>query len=48
MARSAILLLSDPVLHRHMADTACTRVQEHFCVDLVVPMYERYYEQIRG
>jgi L-malate glycosyltransferase len=48
MAASAIAVLSDPSLHYRIAETACTRVREHFCVDLVVPMYERYYEQVRG
>lgn len=48
MAASAIALLSDPVLHRSVADAACSRVRERFCVDLVVPMYEGYYEEILG
>jgi L-malate glycosyltransferase len=44
MAASAIALLTDPSLHTSVADAACSRVREQFCVDLVVPMYERYYE----
>ena len=48
MAQSAIALLSDPALHVSVADAACSRVRERFCVDLVVPMYERYYERILG
>jgi N-acetyl-alpha-D-glucosaminyl L-malate synthase BshA len=47
MAKSAIALLTDPTMHGRIADAACRRVREHFCVDLVVPMYERYYERVR-
>ncbi len=46
MAQSAIALLTDADLHYRIAETACSRVREHFCVDLVVPMYERYYEHV--
>ena len=48
MARSAVALLTDPALHVSVADAACSRVREQFCVDLVVPMYERYYERVLG
>jgi L-malate glycosyltransferase len=46
MAHSAIALLTDPALHYRISETACARVREHFCVDLVVPMYEHYYEHV--
>ncbi len=46
MAADAIALLRDPDLHRRVADAAIARVREEFCVDRVVPMYERYYERI--
>ena len=46
MAGDAIALLTDPVLHRAIADAARARVQDEFCVDRVVPMYERYYERV--
>ena len=46
MAESAIALLTDPALHVSVADAACSRVREQFCVDLVVPMYERYYSSV--
>ena len=46
MAASAVALLTDAALHRRIADAACRRVREHFCVDLVVPMYERYYQRV--
>jgi len=46
MAASAIQLLTDPRLRADVAETAFTRVREQFCVDLVVPMYERYYARM--
>jgi N-acetyl-alpha-D-glucosaminyl L-malate synthase BshA len=46
MAASTVTLLRDPALHGRIADAACRRVREHFCVDLVVPKYERHYEQV--
>ena len=46
MAGDAIALLTDPVLHRTIADAARARVRNEFCVDRVVPMYERYYERV--
>jgi N-acetyl-alpha-D-glucosaminyl L-malate synthase BshA len=48
MAQSAVALLTDPALHVSVADAACSRVREQFCVDLVVPMYERHYERVLG
>jgi N-acetyl-alpha-D-glucosaminyl L-malate synthase BshA len=46
MAASVVALLTDAALHRRVADAACRRVGEEFCVDRVVPMYERYYERV--
>jgi glycosyltransferase involved in cell wall biosynthesis len=46
MAASAISLLTDPVLHHYVAESSCTRVREQFCVDMVVPMYEEFYERV--
>jgi N-acetyl-alpha-D-glucosaminyl L-malate synthase BshA len=43
MAASAVRLLSDRELHARIADAACRRVRKEFCVDRVVPMYERCY-----
>ena len=45
MAASAIRLLQDPALHRHIASAARQRVTERFCADRVVPMYEACYEK---
>ncbi|HXH24322.1 MAG TPA: N-acetyl-alpha-D-glucosaminyl L-malate synthase BshA [Vicinamibacterales bacterium] len=46
MAASAIALLTDPERHRAMAQAACRRVREHFCVERIVPMYEACYERL--
>src|SRR5689334_2509431 len=43
MAESGVRLLSDPELHARIAAAACRRVRHHFCVERVVPMYERCY-----
>ncbi len=48
MAASAISLLSDPALHRSVADAAAIRVRDDFCVDLVVPRYEEHYARVLG
>jgi len=46
MAASALALLTDSALHQRVANAACTRVREEFCVNRVVPMYEEYYERV--
>ena len=46
MANSAIALLTDSRLHKRIADVACQRVRELYCVDRVVPMYEQYYDRV--
>ena len=46
MAASATALLTDPALHRRVVEAARARVDEAFCVDRIVPMYERYYERM--
>jgi N-acetyl-alpha-D-glucosaminyl L-malate synthase BshA len=43
MAASAVKLLSDPELHGRVATAGCRRVRQQFCVERVVPMYERCY-----
>jgi hypothetical protein len=45
MAASAVRVLSDPDLHARVATAACRRVRQEFCVERVVPMYERCYEE---
>jgi N-acetyl-alpha-D-glucosaminyl L-malate synthase BshA len=44
MAESAVLLLRDPARHRAMAMAARERVNDRFCADRVVPLYEACYE----
>jgi N-acetyl-alpha-D-glucosaminyl L-malate synthase BshA len=46
MAGSAVALLTDPARHREVAQAACRRVREHFCVERVVPMYEACYRRL--
>jgi N-acetyl-alpha-D-glucosaminyl L-malate synthase BshA len=45
MAASGVRVLSDPDLHARVADAACRRVRQQFCVERVVPMYERCYAE---
>jgi N-acetyl-alpha-D-glucosaminyl L-malate synthase BshA len=46
MAASAVQLLTDRTLHQRVAQAARRSVAERFCVELVVPMYEAYYEAV--
>ena len=46
MAESAIRLLTDEPLHRRIADAARQSVHERFCDEIIVPVYEAYYEEI--
>jgi len=46
MAASAVSLLTDPKLHARITEAARRRVQEHFCADRIVPMYESCYEEV--
>jgi N-acetyl-alpha-D-glucosaminyl L-malate synthase BshA len=46
MAASAVRLLTDERLHRDISAAACRRVNEHFSVERVVPMYETCYESV--
>ena len=48
MAESGVMLLSDPVKHRTIADAACARVRNDFCAEKIVPMYEKCYESVIG
>jgi N-acetyl-alpha-D-glucosaminyl L-malate synthase BshA len=46
MAKAAISLLSDPVVHKRFAQAGLRRVRRHFCAGRVVPQYEAYYQEI--
>jgi N-acetyl-alpha-D-glucosaminyl L-malate synthase BshA len=46
MARSALALLADPVLHRQIASAAHEKVRTKFCEERIVPVYEAYYEEV--
>ena len=46
MARSAIALLTDAALHARVAAAACRKVHATFCDQKIVPLYERFYEEV--
>ena len=46
MAQSAIRVLTDEPLHRRIADAARRSVHDRFCDEIIVPVYEAYYEEI--
>ena len=46
MARSAVALLTDPVLHRRVAAAAHEKVSSRFCEEKIVPLYEAFYEEV--
>ena len=46
MARSAAALLTDPVLHRRVAAAALEKVNSRFCEEMIVPLYEAFYEEV--
>ncbi len=46
MARSALTLMTDPILHRQVATAAHEKVRRKFCEEKIVPLYEAYYEEV--
>jgi N-acetyl-alpha-D-glucosaminyl L-malate synthase BshA len=48
MAASAVMLLTDAARHQAVARAARQRVQVHFSVERVVPMYETCYARLAG
>lgn len=46
MAASALALLADADLHRRIAAAALRSVHVRFCAEKIVPLYERYYEEV--
>ena len=46
MAESGVMMLSDPVKHRAIAQAACARVRDDFCAEKIVPMYEASYQSV--
>jgi len=45
-ARRAITLLTDDKLHETIAQAARKTAGRRFCTDLIIPQYERYYEEV--
>jgi N-acetyl-alpha-D-glucosaminyl L-malate synthase BshA len=48
MAAGAVRILKDNALQNKMAEAARKTAQDKFCTSRIIPMYERYYEQILG
>jgi len=48
MAESSVMLLTDPVRHRAVAQAACARARNDFCAEKIVPMYEECYQSVVG
>ena len=46
MAASAVRLLSDPALHRRVAQDALRAVHQRFCAEEIVPRYEALYQEV--
>ena len=46
MAASTVALLTDEALHARIADTARRTVRAKFCDQKIVPLYEKYYEDV--
>jgi L-malate glycosyltransferase len=46
MVESALAVLTDPAFSARVGEAARRSVGERFCTDRVVPMYERYYEDV--
>ena len=48
MAASGLAILSDPARHERIAVAARRAVHDRFCADKIVPLYERFYEEVAG
>ncbi len=48
MAAAAVELLSDPDRHEAMAEAARHTARTRYCASKILPLYERFYEQVLG
>ena len=48
MVDSSLAVLTDPALHERIASAGCRTVRERFCAEVIVPLYEAYYEEVLG
>ena len=46
MAERSVTLLRDPELRRKIGRAAAADVARRFCTGIIVPQYERYYEDV--
>jgi L-malate glycosyltransferase len=47
-AARVVTLLADEKLHRTMARAARRTAGDRFCTDRIIPLYERYYDEVLG
>ena len=47
-ARRVVELLSDEGLHERVAKEARATASRRFCTELIIPQYERYYQEVAG
>ena len=48
MAESGLAILTDPALGKRIAVAARRVVHDRFCAEKIVPLYERFYEEVVG
>jgi glycosyltransferase involved in cell wall biosynthesis len=46
MAASGLALLTDPDLHERIGMGGRNVVRQRYCADRIVPLYERFYEEV--
>ena len=46
MANDGVAVLSDPQMHARVASAGRRSVRKRFCRDLIVPQYEKFYEEV--
>ena len=46
MANDGVRVLTDPELHARVASAGRRSVRKRFCRDLIVPQYEKFYEEV--
>ena len=47
-AARVVALLADSALQQRITQAGRSRAQERFCTELIIPQYERYYEEVLG
>jgi L-malate glycosyltransferase len=47
-AARVVSVLADQAIHQRMAQAGRARAKKHFCTELIIPQYERYYDEVLG